>query len=73
MSILSSPVEAKMLENMFSKLFAAVDPAKVAIVIQLFILAVFILSVVAAQSIALAGFADGGIGGGGPVATSFGH
>lgn len=62
-----------MFENFVSKLFATADPAKVAIVIQLFILAVFILSLVAAQGVALAGFADGGIGGGGPVATFIGH
>ncbi len=62
-----------MFGKFFSKLYAAADPAKVAIVIQLFILAVFILSAIAAQGVALAGFADGGIGGGGPFATSIGH
>jgi hypothetical protein len=62
-----------MFGNFFSKLFTAADPTKVAIAIQLFILAVFILSLFAAQGVALAGFADGGIGGGGPGVYSVGH
>jgi F0F1-type ATP synthase assembly protein I len=59
-----------MFNDLFTKLYTAANPAKVALLIQLLVLVAFIIALAASQNIALAGFADGGIGGGGPNVNS---